>query len=594
MNVSLMILAVGGLLAGAVAASLVGARLRVPALLLFLGVGMAVGSDGAGWITFTDYALAQQIGLAALALILFDGGLNAGVAQIRAVLGTALRLAVVGTIAVALVTGVAAVALFQLSPLEGLLVGSILASTDSAAVFGLLRGSTLRRRLVHTMEAETAFNDPVVLVLVLGFIAWIQHPGYGLADMLVSAARELALGGVCGVLVATIAVAALKRVRLPMTGLYPVASFAVAALAYGAATSLRGSGLLAVYLAGLVLGDAAIPGRQTIAVFHVGVAWLGQVGLFITLGLLASPARLGGEVVGEGIALALVVLLIARPLATFATTSAREFTLPERVVLSWSELLGATPIVFATLAVAAGVSGSIGFFDTVVVAVVVSTLIQGLTFEPLARSLGLTAFAPLLPRPLVEFGGARRLGAELVQYPVTPSDGVVGRRLRDLELPLGITVVLIVRGDEAVSPAGSTRLKAGDTVHLLVREEVAERIPEVLNHLRVQMSEPTIAARAETDVLLGNVVTEPWTPAHGDPVDPDLLAGALVVERLRTRRDGHGALVRLEDGRYAVTGSEVAAGPAGAMRSFASRRVARASGGAEAAWWQEVAAALRR
>jgi cell volume regulation protein A len=491
----LLILAVGGLLAASVGMALVAARLRLPGLLLFLAVGMAVGSDGAGWISFDDYGLARELGLVALALILFDGGLNSGLAQIRGVLGTSLRLAVVGTIIVAVVTGVAAVVLFQFSPLEGLLLGSMLASTDSAAVFGLLRGSTLRRRLLHTMEAETGFNDPVVLVLVLGFIAWIQHPGYGLADMALAGGRELVIGGLCGYLFARVAAGALGRIRLPMTGLYPVASFAVAALAYGAATSLHGSGLLAVYLAGLVLGDAAIPGRRTIAVFHDGVAWLGQVGLFVTLGLLASPARLG-DVAPEGVALAFVVVLVARPLATFATTSPREFTVRERLVLSWSELLGATPIVFATLAVAAGISGSLILFDIVFVAVVVSTVIQGLTFEPIARALGLTAVVPLLPRPLVEFGGARRLGAEVVEYPVAATDGTVGRRVRDLEPPLGISLVVIIRGDEALPPTAMTRLRAGDVLHFLVREELAARIPELLARLRDPGWEPTVAMRA--------------------------------------------------------------------------------------------------
>jgi cell volume regulation protein A len=509
MSPELLILAVGGLLAASVGMSLVAARLQLPGLLLFLAVGMAVGSDGAGWVSFDDYGLARELGLVMLALILFDGGLNSGLAQIKGVLGSSLRLAVVGTIIVATVTGVVAAVLFQLTLLQGLLLGSMLASTDSAAVFGLLRGSTLRRRLVNTMEAETAFNDPVVLVLVVGFVTWIQQPGYGLADMAVSASRELAIGGILGVLFGKGAAAALARIRLPMTGLYPVASFALAALTYGAATSLDGSGLLAVYLAGLVLGDAAIPGRRTIAVFHDGIAWLGQIGLFVTLGLLASPSRLG-DVAGEGIALALVVVLIARPLGTLATTSSREFTIRERLVLSWSELLGATPIVFASLAVAAGTPGSRWFFDIVFVAVVVSTLLQGLTFEPFARGLGLTAVAPLLPRPLVEFGGPRRLGAEILEYTVSATDGTVGRRVRDLQPPLGMTLVVIIRGEEALPPTELTRLAAGDVLHFLVREEVAQRIPELLARLAQPGRERTIAMeRRATGRPRGRVAEQP-------------------------------------------------------------------------------------
>jgi cell volume regulation protein A len=489
----LQILAIGCLLVGALAASLAAQRLRLPVSLLFLAIGMAVGSDGAGWISFDDYSLARQVGVISLALILFDGGLATGWTQVRGVLGTSLRLAVVGTIVVAIVTGVAAVLLFDLTPIQGLLMGSMLSSTDSAAVFGLLRGSTLRRRLVKTMEAETAFNDPVVLVLVVGFVTWIQQPGYGPADMAWLAARELAIGAVVGILIGKTAAAALARTRLPMTGLYPVASLAAAALAYGSATGLYGSGLLAVYLAGLVLGDAEIPGRQSMAVFHQSIAWLAQIGVFVTLGLLASPARLA-DVAGAGIALALVVVLIARPLGTLATTSSREFTMPERLVLSWSELLGATPIVFASLAVAAGVSGSRQLFDYVFVAVVASTLLQGLTFERVARAFGLTAPAPPLPSQLMEYGGSRRMGVDLLAYPVTDMDAVVGRRIRDLGLPSGSTVAVVVRGEEAVPPSGSTRLNAGDTLHLVVREQTAGPMAGLIEHLRAGDARPVDGA----------------------------------------------------------------------------------------------------
>src|SRR5258706_4246614 len=399
MSGGLLIFAVGGLLAAAVGASLVAERLRMPALLLFLAVGMAAGSDGAGWISFADYGLARELGVAALALILFNGGLNTSFTEIRPSLGAAVRLACGATVIVAVLTGIAAALLLGLGLLQGLLLGSILASTDSAAVFGLLRSSTLRRSLVRTMEAESGFNDAVVLVLVLGFIRWINEPSQSIADLAMLAARQLAVGAICGFVVAKAAGAAIHRIRLPRTGLYAVASFACALMACGAAAGLGGSGLLAVYLAGLFLADEPLPGRQTIAAFHDGVAWVGQVGLFVMLGLLASPGRLGASF-SHGFALALVVILLARPIATFAMTSRREFTIRERVVLSWAELLGATPIVFASVAVASGIPGGDTMFDVVVVAVIVSTLMQGLTFESLARALGLTRVVPLLPRPV--------------------------------------------------------------------------------------------------------------------------------------------------------------------------------------------------
>jgi cell volume regulation protein A len=479
-----VVLAAGVLLAAAVVASIVAERLRIPALLLFLGIGFAAGRDGSGWIDVRNYALVRDIGIAALGAILFNGGLETGFRQVRRVLGASLRLAVGATVVVAFVTGVCASLLLGRPLVQGLLIGSILASTDSAAVFGLLRGSTLRRRLVRTMEVEAALNDTVVLVLVPGFIAWIGHPGFGLADMVVRAGRELLIGAVGGVLVAEIAVWALAQVRLPRAGLYAVASFGVAMAAYGTAASLSGSGLLAVYVAGLLLADAELPGRQTMAVFHEGVAWVAQVGLFVLLGLLISPGRLDGDALAAGIALAFVVVFIARPTATLAMTSPREFALRERLLLAWAELLGATPIVFASFAVASRTAGATELFDTVVVAVVVSTVLQGLTFEPVARTLGLTRLIAPLPRPLAEFGGPRRLGAEIVEYAVAADDGIVGLRVADLGLPPGVTLSLIVRREEAVSPTGSAQLAVGDVLHLLVREEVSSRIPELLHRFR--------------------------------------------------------------------------------------------------------------
>ena len=493
-----LILVAGALLAASVAAAVAAARLRLPALLLFLAVGVAVGPEGAGWVSFHDYAFAREAGIAALALILFDGGLNTGLTAVKSVLATSLRLAVGGTVIVAVVTGVAAALLLRRPLQDGLLLGAILASTDSAAIFGLLRESTLRRRLLRTIESESAFNDAVVLVLVLGLVNVVREPHGRLLELVLLAARGLAFGAVAGVVVGTVAAKVLRRARLPTPGLYPVASFAAAALAYGGAEVAGGSGLLAVYLAGLLLGEAQLPGRRTIAVFHDGLAWAGQVALFLVLGILARPARLEDNL-ATGVALALVVVLVSRPLATFAMTSRDELTTPERALISWSELVGASPIVFASVAAAAGVPHGLAVYDIVFVAAIASTLLQGLTFEPVARALGLTAVAPLLPQPLVEFGGRRRLGVELVEYPVSFTDGVVGRRLRDLPLPLGVTVALIVRGEEAVSPAPSVLLKAGDVLHLLVPDEIGPRIPELIARLSDPGSDSTIAERAAWD-----------------------------------------------------------------------------------------------
>ena len=391
-----LILITGALLAAGLVASSVAARLRVPALLLFLGIGMAIGSDGTGWIDFDDYELARTIGVIALALILFEGGLASGFEEIRPVLRPALSLAFVGTIVTAVLAGLAATWLFDFSLLEGLLVGSILAGTDSAAVFSVLRGSALERRLARTLEGEAGLNDPVAVLLVIGFIDWIQEPGYGVADMLGLFVTQLAIGAAVGLVVGRLAVEAFRRERLASTGLYPVASLTTAALAFGAADVLSGSGFLSVYLAGLTLGSAALPARATVAAFHDGLAWIAQIGLFFVLGLLVFPAQLRGVVL-EGTILALVLMLVARPVAAFAATAFDRFRPAERVTLGWAGLRGAVPVVLATFPVIEGVPRSVEFFNIVFFAVLLSTLLQGSTFEPVARRLGVTTEGPALP-----------------------------------------------------------------------------------------------------------------------------------------------------------------------------------------------------
>src|SRR6185295_5565461 len=346
MNDAELILVAGALLAGGIAASLLAARIRLPGLILFLGLGMAIGSEGTGWIDFNDYELARTIGVIALALILFEGGLSSGYLEIRPVLRPAISLAIVGTTGTAVLTGLAAAWLFDFSVLEGLLLGSILAATDVAAIFALLRGSTLKRRLARTLEAESGLNDPIAVLLVLGFIDWIQLSGYGFGDEVWLFARQLGIGLAVGLAVGIAAVWTFRRLNLETAGLYPVASIAAAGLAYGGAATIDGSGFLAVYLAGLALGGAHIPAKRTVTAFHEGLAWIAQITLFLTLGLLVFPSQLG-DVLVEGTLVGLVVAFVARPLATVLATAFERYSAPERLVLGWAGLRGAVPVVLA-------------------------------------------------------------------------------------------------------------------------------------------------------------------------------------------------------------------------------------------------------
>jgi len=584
------ILVAGALLSAGLLASLLASRVRLPGLVLFLAVGMAVGSDGAGWIDFNDYRLARTVGIVALALILFEGGLAAGLPEIRPVMAPALSLAILGTIVAAFVIGLAASWLFDLSTTEGLLVGSILAGTDGAAIFALLRGSTLRRRLARTLEGESGMNDPIAILLVLGFIEHVRNPSYGFIDFVGLFARQLAIGAIVGIAVGAAAVWALRRARLTTAGLYPVATLAAVALAFGAADAVHGSGFLAVYLAGLAVGSAAIPARQTIATFHEGLAWVAQLTMFLVLGLLVFPSQFGA-VAFEGTILALVVVLVARPIGTVLATAPFGFTAREQVVLGWAGLRGAVPVVLATFPVIAGVPRSEEFFNLVFFAVLLSTILQGSTFEALAQRLGVTTDEPALPRPLAEASTIRRLGAEVLEYAVAEGDALVGVSVRDLGLPREAVVNVIVRRGEAIPPRGSTRVQAGDRLHVLYREEASRDLVDLAARWRVgpvgPRPRPPRTFRGASPVF----TLRPWTADDGDPTRPERVAGREVIESIRIRRDRPGCLAVLDDGRYAICGPVLVIGARSQVTNWAMRRM-RTAGPEDRAWLRTVIGGL--
>jgi potassium/hydrogen antiporter len=588
-----LILVAGALLAAGLGASLLARSLRLPGLVLFLAVGMLLGSDALGWIDFNNYRLAQTVGIIALALILFEGGLSAGFDEIKPVLRPALSLATVGTLLTALITGFIAAWVLDLPLLEGLLIGAVLSSTDGAAVFALLRGSTLRRRLARTLEGEAGFNDPVAVLLVLGFIKWIEEPGYGALDMLWEFVQEMAIGGAVGVAVGVGAVWVFRHARLDTAGLYPVASITAGALAFGAADSLHGSGFLAVYLAGLALGSGSIPAKNTVVAFHEGMAWVAQIAMFLTLGLLVFPSTLV-DFWWQGALIALVVVLVARPIATFAALAFQGFSWQEQALLGWAGLRGAVPVVLAIFPVIAHVPHDSELFNIVFFAVVISTILQGVTFVPFANLLKVTTDEPALPVPLLETGNIRSLGADVVEYPVGDHDAIIGRRVREIGLPREALVNVIVRDDQVIPPRGSTRIEAGDRLHVLVLQEVAGEFDSLIERWRNGPFEEPPRRRPAVHGRQVIFSTRPWAEALGDPARPTEVLGVPVIERLRNRRDARGALVALDDGRYAVTGPTLAIGSASDLQRYARRRLERSGSDAERGWWQEVVGAVAR
>jgi cell volume regulation protein A len=585
-----LILIAGTLLAAGIAGALLADRVRVPGLLLFLGLGMLAGSQGLGGIEFDDAELARTLGTIALILILFEGGLTAGWREIRPVLGTAASLATVGTAVTAVIAGLAAKVIFDLSTLEGMLVGAAIAATDSAAIFAVLRHSTLEKRLARSLEGESGMNDPVALLLVIGFIEWIQEPGYGLADMAGLLALKLGIGIVIGIALGRLAVYLLDRAELPTDGIYPVATIAIAGLAYGLAEVAHGSGLLAVYLTALALGSARIPARRTIVAFHEGLGWVAQIALFILLGLLVFPGSLD-DVALKGLALSAVLIVVARPIAAFAATALAPLNVRERAMLGWAGLRGATPIWLATFPVVAGIGAGEQLFSIVFFVVVSSTLVQGASFEPLAKRLGLTTDEPALPRRLLESGRIRRMGGDVVSYRLPEGAAAAGHPVRDLELPREALVNVIVRDGKAIPPRGSTELREGDELHVLVRGELREEV-EALTSLWVKgpigrPRPPMLPRRGASQVFS----VRPIRP--GEDRELNEVDGVPVLAVMRTGGNG-GAMLALADGRYAVTGAAVVAiGGRRSLADWCERRAERPDiDAAERAWWQEVTGAL--
>jgi cell volume regulation protein A len=559
-------------------------------LLLFLGLGMLAGSEGIGGIDFENARLARTLGTIALVLIIFEGGLTAGWAEFRPVLGTAASLATIGTAITAVIAGLAAKLLFGLSTLEGMLVGAAIAATDSAAIFAVLRRSTLQKRLARSLEGESGMNDPVALLLVIGFIEWIQQPGYGLADMAGLLVLKLGLGAAIGFVLGRLAVLALDRIQLSSDGIYPVATIAIVGLAYGLTEVAHGSGFLAIYLTALALGSARIPARRTIVAFHQGLGWVAQISLFILLGLLVVPSTLG-EVALDALALSAVLIVVARPVAAFVATAFARFDAKERLMLGVAGLRGATPIWLATFPVVAGVKESSVLFSIVFFVVVSSTLVQGASFEPLAARLGLTTDEPALPRRLLESGRIRRMGGDVIAYRLPPGAAAAGHPVRELDLSREALVNVIVRDGAAIPPRGSTELREGDELHILVRSELRDEVEAMTK----KWAEGPIGREAPAP-LPRRAASQVFTvrPARGDGADAREIDGIPVISVLRDRAERGASLLALADGRYAVTGAGLTA--IGGRRVLADWCAGRAErpdvDAAERAWWQEVVGAL--
>jgi potassium/hydrogen antiporter len=482
MDEGVMLLLVGALLGASVLVALGSARTGVPVLVAFLALGMLLGSDGPGGIAFDDAQLAREVGIVGLVLILFEGGLQTSWRRLRSVAVPAGLLSTVGVVVTALLTGLAAQLLFDLSWLEAILLGAVVASTDAAAVFATLRFTRIRRRLARTLEAESGVNDPMAIALTLGLIAWIESPeSNGLGDLVLLVVRQLVLGLAIGVLLAVAATWVFARLPRSVGPFAPLASLSAAGLSFGAADVIGGSGFLSVYLVGLAVGSTPSRYRRQLVGFHEGLAFVAQVAMFVVLGLLVFPHELT-DVALPGLALALLLVFLIRPAAVWVSTAFNDFTTKEKLLLGWAGLRGAVPIVLATFVLSSEVASANTIFNAVFFVVVVSAILQGTTLERVAAKLNLLVSVPPKHEPPIELSESSTL--DLLDFVVADDHAIAGAAVREVGLPRTAIIAVVVRDDHSIPPRGSTIIEPGDRLYVLTPHGMRPAVEDVFQRWR--------------------------------------------------------------------------------------------------------------
>ncbi len=478
----------GALLIGAVVliaaiiAARLGARLGLPALLLFLALGMVLGDSGIG-IEFGDADLAHALGFAALVIILAEGGITTRWVDIKPSFPMASLLATVGTLVSIALMATFAHYVLGLGLWTAVLLGAVCSPTDSAAVFSVLRKVPLPHRVRGTLEAESGLNDAptVLLVVAASELALGQSPPGGALGLSLMVVLELLGGGALGLALGWLGVNLLKRVALPSSGLYPLAALSWAVMSYGLAATLHTSGFASVYVCALMLGNGGLPHRAATRSFVEGMGWIAQIGLFVMLGMLARPDRITWSSVGIAVIAGLFLTFVSRPVSIFVATVWFRIPLREQAFLSWAGLRGAVPIVLTTIPLADGVDRADVLFDIVLVLVVIFTFVQGPTLPRVAKTLGLSegeqTDADIESAPL------DRASADLLQVHIPNGSHLHGVRVGELRLPPNVAISLVIREGRMFAPHGRDQLRTGDEILIVtpshVRDIVNDRLRAV-------------------------------------------------------------------------------------------------------------------
>lgn len=467
----------------AVMVSKISDRFGIPLLLLFIVLGMLAGSEGIGGIYFDDPELTQWIATVCLSIILFSGGVDTEWRSIKPVFREGLLLATIGVIITAGVLGFFVHLILNLNWLESFLIGSIAASTDAAAVFSLLRAKrvNLKGNLKPLLELESGSNDPMAIFLTIGIIQWIQNSLNNPSDLLLLFIMQMGIGLAIGWLMSQLSLILINRAKLGYEGLYPVLSFALVFLTFGLATLLEGSGFLAVYVLGLLMGKSDFLHKRSLLKFYDGNAWLMQIALFITLGLLVFPSQVWPVII-PGLLISLILILVARPVAVFFTLLPFKFSIREKTYISWVGLRGAVPIVLATFPLVAKISSANLIFNLVFFIVITSVILQGTLIPKMALWLKVNepqSIRKSIPIEVVEDEGIK---GRLREIQIVENSPAIGKAIYELKLPLEYLIMLILRDGQYIQPNGSTVIEKDDVLISLSEDDIYDTALTMLNH----------------------------------------------------------------------------------------------------------------